>query len=274
MKIVVYGLGIIGASIAAGLKKAGHTVFGRNRTRSVSDYAVAHGIVDGIAEDYACADAAILALPPRVAMRELDEGEFPAGCIVVDICGVKKSVEDVVLSKPRAYRYVGIHPMAGKETTGILSSDADLFRGANLVMIKNPTTDEGAFSTVRSLADDLGFGRVVVCSAEEHDRMIALTSQLAHIVSNAYIKTPLAPSCDGYTGGSFQDMTRVAPMDEAVWTELFFLNRKPLVGELRRLEENLAQYRRVLEEGDEEGMKKLIAEGKSFHRQFSSKNRR
>ena len=124
MKVIVYGLGIIGASVAASLKAAGHEVLGKNRSRESVVYALEHGMIDGEAHSLCGADVVFLALPPRVTMRVLDEGAFSDGCIVADICGVKVPVEEVVLKKPRAWRYVGTHPMAGKETSGIRSASA------------------------------------------------------------------------------------------------------------------------------------------------------
>lgn len=264
MKIIVYGLGIIGASVCASLRAAGHAVYGRNRSRRPIEYALEHGYIDGEAETYEGADVVIIALPPRAALKELDEGDFPDGCIVSDICGVKRLLEDAVKAKPRGYRYVGIHPMAGKETSGIESASADLFQGANLVIAVNEDTDKDALETVRRLAGDMGFAHIAECSAEKHDRMIALTSQLAHVVSSAYVKSPDALGCDGFTGGSFQDMTRVAGVDENVWTELYFSNREPLLSEIERIEARLEEYRAALSAGDEDRMRELIGEGKQY----------
>ena len=272
MKIVVYGLGIIGASLAAAFKKAGHFVLGKNRSREPVGYALDHGMIDAEARDYAGADAVFLALPPRVAMRALDEEEFPAGCIVADICGVKEPIERAVYAKPRAYRYVGTHPMAGKETSGIRSASGTLFCGANLVLTRAPQTDEAALAAVRSLAADAGFGRVIECTAAEHDRMIALTSQLAHVVANAYVASPLTEQCVGFTGGSFQDMTRVAPVDEDVWAELYLLNRENLGAEIGRIADRLQQFRAALAAGDEEGLRALQREGKACYKRFFKKN--
>lgn len=271
MKITVYGLGIIGASVCAALKRAGHFVLGRNRTAAPVAYALEHGFIDGEAHSFADAEVVILALPPRVCARLLDEAEFPDGCIVADVCGIKEELERVVSSKPRNYRYIGIHPMAGKETSGIASASVDLFDGKNLIMVRAAHTDERAFSVVRKLGEDMGFSRIVVCDSKQHDEMIALTSQLAHVVSNAYVKSPLTGGCLGYTGGSFQDMTRIAGVDEAVWTELFFLNRGNLVKEIGRLCNRLEEYRVALERGDEEGMRELLLAGKKAYAEFADK---
>lgn len=271
MKIVVYGLGIIGASVCASLKRAGHIVYAKNRSREPLEYALSRGVIDGEAKSYEGAEAVILALPPRVVMRELDEGNFPANIIVADICGVKKPLEDVVFSRPRTYRYIGMHPMAGKETTGILSASVTLFDGANLILTRHEKTNDAAFDTVKALGRDMGFGRIMECTAEYHDNMIALTSQLAHVVSNAYVKSPLTEKCDGFTGGSFQDMTRIAGLDENVWTELFFLNATPLTAELDRLICRLQEYREALKRSDENEMRTLLKEGKEFHGAFQQK---
>lgn len=270
MKIVVNGLGIIGASVSASLKRAGHTVLGKNRSREPIEYALAHGIIDGVAETYEGADAVILALPPFVILREI-ERDYPKGIVLADICGVKQPIEDAVFAKRRDYRYVGMHPMAGKETTGIRSSSATLFDGANLVLTRRAETDEAAFATVEGLARDMRFGRIVVTTAAEHDKMIALTSQLAHVVANAYVKSPLTEQCVGFTGGSYQDMTRVAGLDENVWTDLFCLNGGYLTEEIGRLISRLEEYRAALLEENAEKLRELLREGNRYHAVFSDK---
>ena len=264
MKVIVHGLGIIGGSIAASLKAAGHTVYGKNRSRSAIDYALEHGYIDGVAEDYAGADVVFLALPPRITVRELQEGSFPAGCIVADICGVKQPISRAVHSAPRAYRYVGTHPMAGKETSGIASASATLFSRANFVITRENDSDEEALSVIRSLARDMGFARIEECSAQKHDEMIALTSQLAHVVSSAYIKREGVRDCAGFTGGSFQDMTRVAVVDEKMWAELYLFNQEYLLNEVDRMIGCLQAYRTALSEGDEEGLRALVREGRCY----------
>lgn len=268
MKIVVYGLGIIGASVAAALKAAGHEVYGKNRSRESLDYALAHHMIDGIAQDYSGADVIFLALPPHVTLRLLSEGDFPAGCIVADICGVKESLEKAVYERPRAWHYVGTHPMAGKETSGIRSASEKLFCGANFIITRCEQTNPAALRSVRALAHDMGVGRIIECDAARHDRMIALTSQLAHVVANAYVTSPLSADCKGFTGGSFQDMSRVAPVDEAVWAELFSINATYLAEEIKRLEERLGQFREAVLARDEEKIRTLMREGKACYGDF------
>lgn len=272
MKIIVYGMGLIGASMAAALKAAGHAVFGKNRSRGPVDVALARGMIDGAAETYDGAEAVILALPPAATMKELDEGEFPEGALVMDVCGVKKAVEEVVWRKKRRYRYLGLHPMAGKETSGVDSADGALFKGKNLVVTYCGETDEGAIAQAEALARDIGFGRIVRCTAEEHDKKIALTSQLAHVVSNAYIKSPRARDVVGFTGGSFQDMTRVGGVDVSLWTELYLLNRENLAAEIGELAERLTSYAAAIKEGDGARLAALLEEGRAAYlRYFSEK---
>lgn len=267
MKIVVYGMGIIGASLAVSLKKAGHKVYGKNRSKEPLSYALEHGMIDAETEDFDGADVVFLALPPAVTVCALEE-TFPNGCIVSDICGVKLPIERAVYRKARNFRYVGAHPMAGKETSGIRSASDTLFQDKNLILTVCDKTDESALKTLKALGSQAGFSRTVICSAEEHDRKIALTSQLAHIVSNAYIRSPAAEAVTGFTGGSFQDMTRVGGVDEWLWTELYFANREFLLAETDGLIARLSEYRDALQAQDEEKMRSLLREGKRVHKLY------
>ncbi len=272
MKIIVYGLGIIGASLAAALKRAGHHVLGRNRNAEPIRFALEHDMIDGEATSFTGADVVILALPPAATVRVLDGEVFPDRCIVTDVCGVKRKMEQAVYEKPRNYRYIGAHPMAGKETSGILSASVDLFQGKNLILTRCENTEKQALETVTRLGTDAGFSRIVVCSAAEHDQKIALTSQLAHIVSNAYIKSASASGVSGFTGGSFQDMTRVGGVDETLWTELYFANRDYLLTETEGLIDRLKAYCAVLECGTETEMRELLKEGRiAFLQSFCEK---
>ena len=272
MNIIVYGLGIIGASLAAALKDAGHTVLGKNRSRGPVEYALSHQMMDAEASSYEGADVIFLALPPDATIRELQEGKFPDGCIVSDICGVKQAVEEAVFSAPRNYRYVGTHPMAGNETSGIRSASDTLCMGANFVITRCGKTDPAALDAVRTLARDMGFSRIVECSAAEHDRMIALTSQLCHVAANAYVTTPLSAGCAGFTGGSFQDMTRVAPVDGKMWAELFCCNADFLAEETARLVARLREFEQAVRLRDAERLIALMKEGKTCYEDFFRKN--
>ena len=261
-RIAVIGLGIIGGSISAALKRANYAVDGASRRKETVTCAKEFGYIDGEVVDLKDYDVVILALPPRVTIEYLTEKEYKEGALVADICGVKKALEDAVYEKKRNYRYIGLHPMAGKETSGLQSSTPDLFVGANLVITHHEKTAASAVEEAKELALALGFGKIVECSAEEHDKKIALTSQLAHIVSNAYVKSDEARDCDGFTGGSFQDMTRIAGVDERMWTELYALNRDNILAELNGLIEKLTVYKQALEEKDDKKLAEALKEGR------------
>lgn len=271
-RIAIIGLGIIGASLARSFKRIGAKVDGFDLDPETVDYALKMEYIDGVATDISAYQTVFLAIPPKAAMGVLETGNFRDGAFVADICGVKLCFEKVVYSRPRNYCYVGLHPMAGKETSGIKSSSATLFCGANLVITICENTDSTALAQAREYAQALGFTKIVECSAEEHDKKIALTSQLAHIVSNAYVKSEQVPHCDGFTGGSFQDMTRIAGVDEDMWTQLYMLNREPILAELRGLIDALGVYEQAIAQGDEEKLRAALAAGKAIRKKIKRKN--
>ena len=260
--IAVIGLGIIGGSVCGALTKAGYTVDGFARGEKSAQYALNAGYIRKKVTDLTEYDVVIIAVPPYVTMEYLDTATFKDGALVTDICGIKGALEELVYSKPRNYRYVGMHPMAGKETSGIESASPDLFQGANVIITQAKQTQPDDIEELKEYIKAMGFGRIVQCSAEEHDRKIALTSQLAHIVSNAYVKSEEVQGCEGFTGGSFQDMTRIAGVDETVWTPLYACNRKNVLNELNGLIEHLQEYREALQNGDDERLSQCLKEGR------------
>lgn len=261
-KIAVVGLGIIGGSICGALTKAGYVVDGFGRSAASIEYALQAGYIRQKGENLAEYDVVFIAVPPQATAEYLDNATFKDGALVTDICGIKTALEEIVYSKPRNYRYVGIHPMAGKETSGISSASPTLFKKANLIITHCAQTREEDVAEIKEYANAMQFGKIVECTAKEHDGKIALTSQLAHIVSNAYVKSPQVPHCDGFTGGSFQDMTRIAGVDEKMWTQLYFYNKACILDELNGLIENLAKYRDAIAEGNENALSDLLKEGR------------
>ena len=187
---------------------------------------------------------------------------FRKDCIVVDVCGIKEYVEKNVakLLFDNGMNYLGVHPMAGKEVSGYENSSEDLFVNANFIITKTCYTTESTIDTIKQLARKIGFNRVVVCSAKEHDNIIAFTSQLAHIVSSAYVKSPTIKEQPGFSAGSFQDLTRVAKLNPKMWKELFILNKKPLIKELDNIINNLRNYKIALKNNDEGFLEKLLSE--------------
>ncbi len=261
-KIAVIGLGIIGGSLCAALSKAGFEVDGKDLDKKAVEIAKEKGYIQAEAGDLAVYGVVFIAVPPQATISILENQMFQDDAIVSDICGVKAEISKSVYAKKRNYRYVGIHPMAGKETSGIQSASPELFNGANVVVTINAQTDEKALIEVKTLLRAMRFGRIVECSAEEHDRKIALTSQLAHIVSNAYVKSPQVQNCKGFTGGSFQDMTRIAGVDENIWTELYMCNRQYILEELDGLLMALSVYRDALATGDGEALAEALKQGR------------
>jgi len=271
-KIAVIGLGIIGGSICGALTKAGYQVDGFGRGRASIEYALKAGYIQNEGKNLADYDVVFIAVPPQPTIEYLDKGTFKDGALVADICGVKEMIENTVYAKKRNYRYVGIHPMAGKETSGISSATPSLFQGANLIITIAPQTNLEAVEEIKAYANAMGFGRIVECSAEEHDKKIALTSQLAHIVSNAYVKSPQVNRCNGFTGGSFQDMTRIAGVDEKIWTQLYMENRACVQAELEGLIENLTVYLTALKNYDAEGLSNALREGRLIRESIKRDN--
>lgn len=270
-KIAVIGLGIIGGSICASLSKAGYIVDGVDLNEETIEIARQKGYVRQKAKNVFDYDVVFIAVSPKATISILENTCFKDGAIVTDICGIKSAVEKAVFSKSRNYRYVGIHPMAGKETSGIHSASPDLFHNANLVITKREDTDKKALAEIKKYAKAMRFGRIIECSAEEHDKKIALTSQLAHIVSNAYVKSPQVSNCKGFTGGSFQDMTRIAGVDEHIWTELYMGNRQYILEELDGLIEQLSVYREALANDDETALSNALKDGRLIRQNIKYK---
>ncbi|MCD8287147.1 MAG: prephenate dehydrogenase/arogenate dehydrogenase family protein [Clostridia bacterium] len=261
MRICVAGLGIIGGSICMSLKRAGYSVDGWNRSKDTLQYCVDNHIIDGRAENFADYDAVIIALPPEATIDFINKATFKDGAIVADACGIKGWMEEKVYAKERNFRYVGCHPMAGKETSGIKSACETLFDGASIVVVEAPQTDPDAYETIISLARDMGFKLAVKCSAEVHDRKIAYTSQLCHIISNCYVKNDEIENCLGFTGGSFRDMTRISRVSPDMWTSLYMKNSGTLVGDIDNLVDNLIKVRDAIAAGDEKGLEEVLAGG-------------
>ncbi len=271
-RIAVVGLGIIGGSICGALTAAGYAVDGFDKNERSVQYALQAGYMQAKAATLTDYDVVFLAVPPYATLDYLRNASFKDGALVSDICGVKEIMEKAVYERERNYRYVGIHPMAGKETSGIESATPTLFKNANLIITLAARTDINDVEEIKTYAKAMQFGKIVECRAVEHDKKIALTSQLAHIVSNAYVKSAQVKGCDGFTGGSFQDMTRIAGVDESVWTPLYACNRENIFNELNGLIENLTVYRDALAKGDDEKLSQTLREGRLIRETIKRNN--
>lgn len=279
LQVGIVGLGLIGGSLAKAYKAAGHQVYGLDLNRTIQDYAKLAGFIDEAlsVEKMVVCDLILLAVYPEatIAFVKAHRRDFGKQTVVMDCCGVKQAICDACqpIAAAEGFTFVGGHPMAGTERSGIKVSRADLFQGASMVIVPPVFDDIRLLAHVKALLKPLGLGRVKVTKAAHHDRMIAYTSQLSHIASNAFVKSPSAVEEEGYSGGSFRDLTRVAYLNEAMWAELFMYNREPLLTELDILLDSLKAYRNAIATGDRDGLKTLLREGRERKEELEAKRR-
>lgn len=268
MTVGIVGLGLIGGSLARAYHDAGHRVLGFDRDASTVQFALLAGAVDEPLTEENIGQCALLlpAVYPQAAADYLERmgGKLSPEAVVVDCCGIKREICEAGfrLADKYGWLFVGGHPMAGTHFSGFKYSRADLFRGAPMVLVPPVFDDIRLLERVKALLAAPGFGSFSVTTAEAHDRMIAFTSQLAHIVSNAYIKSPEAGAHKGFSAGSYKDLTRVAWLNAPMWTELFLDNRDNLLRELDTLIANLKVYRDALAQNDAEALCAALEEGK------------
>ena len=271
MKIAVVGLGLIGGSFCKAIKAyTNHEVYGVGRTlnsRSVQ-MALQEDAIDKaiIPSELGIADLTILCLHPQGIIDFVQENQeyFRPGSIVIDAGGVKEAIVSAVepVLENRGVCFIGCHPMAGREFSGYAYSLPDMYKGASMILTPGEKTPEEAVLVVESLARDIRFGRIVKCTPKEHDSTIAFTSQLAHVVSSAYIKSPTTQKESGFSAGSFKDLTRVAKLNEDMWTELFLMNKESLVYEIDTIMGHLKQYRDAIADNQPEQLRELLKEGR------------
>jgi prephenate dehydrogenase len=270
MNIAVVGLGLIGGSVCKALKqKTSHTVFGIDNNDIIKQSALECGAVDYAIEpdELGNTDIIFLCLYPMESVKFIKDNIacIKKGCIITDVCGVKKYLEnelDLFLKQNGCY-YVGGHPMAGKETSGFFNSDASLLQGANYILTLSQHTDSDALNKISDIVKEFGCS-VIITDSNAHDKIIAYTSQLAHIVSSSYIKSPTVQLEKGFTGGSFQDMTRVALLNENMWADLFLLNKDNIIREIDNLTEKLQQYKDAICGEDKKLLVELLSKGKEI----------
>lgn len=268
MTVGIVGLGLIGGSLAKAYHEAGWRVLVQNRTRSVADFAVLSGTADGLLDEQSVGECDLIhiALYPEASIKWLkDNAEYiKKGSLVTDDCGTKRLIcrECMPVAAEHGFIFFGSHPMAGTHFSGYKYSRADMFNGASMIVVPPELDDIGMLSRIKESLKPLGLGRVEITSAENHDRMIAYTSQLAHIVSSAYIKSPSAQQHKGYSAGSFRDLTRVARLNEVMWTELFLENRDNLGFELSYIIDRLNEYKSAIDNKDAETLCRLLKEGR------------
>jgi prephenate dehydrogenase len=270
--IGIVGLGLIGGSFAKAIKKYDSnirvTAVDKNE-KTLEDALINHDIDDYNKENLKECELVIISLYPQATIDFVRENVklFKDDAVLIDICGIKKGlvyyIEYILGSEHRNdISYISCHPMAGRECWGYENSLASLFKNRNFLIIKTPNSKEETIEIVKKFAENCGFGNIQNTTPEQHDQIIALTSQLAHIVSSAYIKSPTAQYASGFTGGSFADMTRVANLNEEMWAELFLQNREYIIEELDIFERNLEQFRFAIKGNDSEMLKSLLSKGR------------
>jgi len=272
LTVGIVGLGLIGGSFAKSAKEFGHTVLGFDLSEQTYLEAKLFSTVDGVLDNASLGkcEVVLIALYPSAAVRYIQEhlAYFKKGGFVIDCCGIKRVVCDAVqsIADENGFMFIGGHPMAGTQFTGFKHSRSTLFKNAPIILTPpdSVSSDILMLERLKQFFIGLGFGSVIFTSPSEHDKMIAYTSQLAHILSSAYIKSPSAMGHKGFSAGSYKDMTRVARLNEDMWTELFMDNRDYLSAELGILIDNLTEYKSVVDSGDKAALHTLLREGKEI----------
>ncbi len=268
MTVGICGLGLIGGSMARAYKEAGHTVLGYDISEATLGYAALAGITDGTLDEATIptCDLIFVALYPMESVKYLKKIApiISQNATVIDLCGTKAKICECgfALAEIYGFTFVGGHPMAGTQFSGIKYSRSSLFKNAPMVLVPPVYDDISFLDGIKKLLAPAGFGKITVTTAEEHDRIIAFTSQLAHVVSNAYVKTPTAQNHKGFSAGSYKDLTRVAWLNENMWTELFLENKEPLLFELDTIINSLSEYRDAIANDDKNELCSLLRDGR------------
>ena len=268
MTVGILGLGLIGGSLARAYALAGHTVYAAEKNEQILSFAVLAGAVYGNLDETTIplCDLILLAIYPEGSASWLEQNaSFVSGStLVMDCCGIKKEICErcFPLASKFGFTFVGGHPMAGSQFSGFKYSRADLFDGAPMVLVPPVYDDMALLDRVRQALEPCHFGRFSVTTAEDHDKKIAFTSQMAHIVSNAYVKSPTALEHKGFSAGSYKDLTRVAWLNPQMWAELFLQNKSNVLFELDCLLNNLQAYRNAIACENADELIQLLEEGK------------
>ncbi len=268
MKVGILGLGLIGGSMARCYSKAGHTVYGWDTDESILSFAQLAGAMEGFLDDKAIArcDLIFLAIYPGGSAAWLEQNAhlIRPDALVMDLCGIKEEIcrRCFPLAQRHGFTFIGGHPMAGSHFSGFKYSRSNLFQGAPMVLVPPRFDDMALLDRAKQALSCCGFGRFSVCTAQEHDKLIAFTSQMPHVLSNAYIKSPTALYHRGFSAGSYKDLTRVAWLNARMWAELCMENRENMLFELDTYIESLQRYRNALQAQDMTALTALLEEGR------------
>lgn len=268
MNVGILGLGLIGGSLARAYSKAGHTVYAAEKDESMLEFAQLAGAVTAPLTDetIAACDLILLAIYAAGSAQWLQNKAalISKEALVIDCCGIKTQICNrcFPVAKEYGFTFVGGHPMAGSHYSGFKYSRSNLFQGAPMVLVPPCYDDPALLQRVQDALAPCRFGSFSVTTAEEHDKMIAFTSQMPHIVSNAYIKSPTAQTHKGFSAGSYKDLTRVAWLNPYMWAELFMSNKKNILSELDFYIESLQQYRDAIAQDRTDSLIQLLDEGR------------
>ena len=268
MNVGILGLGLIGGSFARAYALEGHTVYAIQRNESMLSFAMLAGAVHGKLTEQTVGqcDLILLAIYPDGSASWLERNAhlIAKDALVIDCCGTKEDIcrRCFPLAEKYGFTFVGGHPMAGSQFSGFKYSRANLFEGAPMVLVPRDFDNMQLLDRVKRALEPCHFGSFSVCTAQEHDKLIAFTSQMPHLLSNAYIKSPTALGHKGFSAGSYKDLTRVAWLNAPMWAELMMENRENMLFELDTYIESLQAYRKALQEQDMTTLTDLLEEGK------------
>lgn len=265
-KILIVGLGLLGGSYAQSLTRQGYTVRAITRRQETIDYAVEHGLIESGTTEIdgaliADSNLIVFALYPNIFLDWVEKHQhlFTPGTILTDVTGVKGSIVGKIQGMLRPdVEFIAAHPMAGREVSGVEYSDEGIFRGANYIVVPTEKNTEGAIELCEHLGEVLGFARISRLTPEAHDRMIAFLSQLTHCIAVTLMCCNDEPGLEKYTGDSFRDLTRIARINDAMWSELFMINRDQLLEQMDIFSEQFAKLRGYLADGDVESMRAMM----------------
>lgn len=281
MKILIVGLGLLGGSYARSLTRQGYTVKAITRSRKTIDYALEQGLIaEGTTEVSPTllgeADLVVLALYPSVLLTWIRKNQslLKPGAILTDVTGIKGCIVGPVqeLLRPDV-EFIAAHPMAGRERSGIEHSDEAIFRGANYVVTPSERNTDGAIELCEDLGQVLGFARISRVSPEEHDDIIGYVSQLTHCIAVSLMTAKSYDNLEDYTGDSFRDLTRIARLNDEMWSELFLMNREALLTQIDLFEGEMAKIRRYLETENREALREIMRHSTARRALFDKKKR-
>lgn len=265
MKIFIVGLGLMGASYALGLSQKGYEVYGYDSDLNINEKALKDGLIKSFDKNHiSTSDVILLALYPTKNIEFIRENiQYFNNQLITDIAGTKVlMMNEIIKILPKDTRYVSHHPMAGKEKSGYDFRDPKMFKGANFLIVPSDQSTIDDVETIKQIAIDLEFGNISIYTPLEHDQFIGYTSQLTHMIAVALMLANKDPNLAYTTGDSFKDLTRIAKINEHMWTELFFQNKEILVNEIDLFIEKLNQLKSMLDSNQYDELKEVLKKSK------------